>query len=455
MLRGRGKAALTGFIAVLGAAAGVALAATGDLTPQGCIEDDPPDRGCGGSIEGLGSPDGMAFSRDGRSLYVASAVDDAIVRLKRTASGVLKQKGCVADQDTGPAGCAQTAKGLDAANSLALSPDGRFLYAGSRIDNAIVRFARNPKTGALDPDGCIEDSQDGPDECAQTAGVIDAVNGLAISGDGRSLYALSQDQDAIVTFKRDQGSGALTRAGCINDPVGMGTDPCNRTQPGLNVPTSVQLSADGKSLYVTGQFDDALVRFKRKSSGRLEPKGCIADNDAPAEAGCATMVDGLSSVREAALSHDGRSLYTVSTTFGNDAVDTFKRNRKSGALTYQGCLDDDDSGEEACAVTGPGLTNALGLAVSKDGASVYVAAGQDSAYEGDDTIVELRRNTSTGALVEFDCIDDPDPLEAPESCGANAEGLHGAATVAISPDDASVYVASIHDQAIVRFDRER
>src|SRR6266852_6272023 len=75
-------------------------------------------------------------------------------------TGALTPKGCIADPEHNLAGCARTAAGLDEVYSLAISPDGRSVYAvsdGSRYggDAAIVRFARNPTTGALTPQGCI------------------------------------------------------------------------------------------------------------------------------------------------------------------------------------------------------------------------------------------------------------------------------------------------------------
>ena len=93
----------------------------------------------------------IAISPDGRSVYVASSKSDAIAIFSRNQrTGVLTQPagsgGCVAAKGAG--GCA-TAIGLDGPNSVAISANGRNVYATSRDSNSIASFARDPKTGAL------------------------------------------------------------------------------------------------------------------------------------------------------------------------------------------------------------------------------------------------------------------------------------------------------------------
>src|SRR4051812_17308545 len=72
------------------ATAGVAFAAVGDLTAQGCIDDnDTGADACAGSTDGMGGAQAVATSPDGRSVYVGSFSDDAVVRFDRDpASGV-------------------------------------------------------------------------------------------------------------------------------------------------------------------------------------------------------------------------------------------------------------------------------------------------------------------------------------------------------------------------------
>ena|SRR5918994_1963157 len=68
-------------------------------------------------------------------------------------------KGCIDDNDPpdGPDACAESTNALDEANSVAVSPDGKSVYASAGVeftgDDAIVRFDRNTSTGALAPAG--------------------------------------------------------------------------------------------------------------------------------------------------------------------------------------------------------------------------------------------------------------------------------------------------------------
>ena len=47
---------------------------------------------------------------------------------------------------------------------------------------------------------------------------------VAVSGDGRNVYATSFGSDSITRFDRDPATGNLTRAGCITSGMGCGTD---------------------------------------------------------------------------------------------------------------------------------------------------------------------------------------------------------------------------------------
>src|SRR6185503_10203304 len=66
------------------------------------------------------------------------------------ATGDLTVRPCTGDNDDGPAGCTQSTDGLSGINDVAVSPDGKSVYAVSSTDSALVRFARTA-TGALVP----------------------------------------------------------------------------------------------------------------------------------------------------------------------------------------------------------------------------------------------------------------------------------------------------------------
>jgi hypothetical protein len=80
----RGGLVAVGAVVAALALGTAALAATGKLTPAGCIEDNDfgPDD-CARHTDGLRNVIGLALSRDGRSAYVASRSDDAVTVFRR------------------------------------------------------------------------------------------------------------------------------------------------------------------------------------------------------------------------------------------------------------------------------------------------------------------------------------------------------------------------------------
>src|SRR4051812_46926003 len=124
---------------------------------SGCLADrSKPIFGCTlvralhGPAPFLGS-EAIAASPDGKTVYVASSKSNAIAIFKRNSNtGELTQQsgtaGCIAER--GREGCAR-ANGLRGPNSVAVSPNGRNVYATSVGTDSITVFQRNPETGAL------------------------------------------------------------------------------------------------------------------------------------------------------------------------------------------------------------------------------------------------------------------------------------------------------------------
>ena len=421
---------------LIAAAPAAAVPDYGALTPAGCIADAGNVAGCGTTQQGLSSANSVATSPDGKSAYVASFIDDAIVRFDRnTTTGALTPAGCIADVGDA-ASCGTTQQGLNGASSVAVSPDGKSVYVASVDDRSISRFDRNTSTGALTPAGCIADVGDTAG-CGTTQQGLNSAQAVTVSPDGKSVYVASFTDDAMARFDRNIITGALTPAGCIAD-VGD-TAGCGTTQQGLDGASSVGVSPDGKSVYVASFTDDAMARFDRSiTTGALTPAGCIAD--AGDTAGCGTTQQGLNGAQAVTVSPDGKSVYVASA--DESAIVRFDRNT-TGALTPAGCIA--DVGDPAgCGTTQQGLRGASSITVSPDGRSVYAVS------QLDDAIVRFDRNTTTGALTLAGCIADAGD---PAGCGTTQEGLKGAYSVVVTSDGKSVYAASFTDDTIVRFDR--
>lgn len=282
----------------------------------GCISNGGSGGACT-SATGMTNLFESAVSPDGRQFYGADAGGNLLVFDRDPASGVLTQKagaaGCL--NNTGILGCTN-ADALAILIAVALSPDGRHLYAAAAGDDAVSAFSRDPATGVLTQLAgtakCTNET--GSDGCADGRG-LDFTITLAVSPDGRNVYSVGSDSDAIAIFDRDLVSGALTQkagvAGCISESGSGGECTDGRA---LDGPQSVAVSADGERVFVGTNASRALVIFHRDpATGALtQPSGTAGCLHALGSHGCLD-VDVFTSLRWLALSADGSSLYGTST----------------------------------------------------------------------------------------------------------------------------------------------
>ena len=421
-----------------------AAAATGDLIQK------PGAAGCL-SVVGFCSPavglDGaqsITVSPDGRNAYVASVDSDAVVVFDRGGDGTLIQKpgraGCISD--TGAGRC-RDGTALDFAKSVTVSPDGRNAYVASETSDAVAVFDRARDGRLVQKPGrsaCISDTGAGP--CADGT-ALDRADSVTVTPDGENAYVASEASDAVAVFDR-AADGTLTQkpgtAGCISQ---TGAGPCT-DGTGLDFATSVVVSPDGRSAYVASLLGDAVAIFDRSGDGTLTQKpgtaGCIsATGGGRCRAG--TALDGAVSVT---VSPEGRSVYVSSR--DSDAVAMFDRTR-NGRLVQKpgeaGCIS--DTGAGPC-LDGTALEDALAVTVSSDGLTAYVASDRSDALSVFDRAPNgtLAQRPGTAG-----CISDG----GAGPC-ADGAGLDGALSVTLSPDGRNVYTASSPGNAVALFDRE-
>jgi DNA-binding beta-propeller fold protein YncE len=254
----------------------------GTLSPRGCISDSGRGFGLAGPSrrgdcrtakhDSLGLAFGIAVSPDGKSVYVASLIGDAVTRFKRGPNGALTYAGCVANN--GKHGCRRARHdSLDGSAGVAVSPDGSAVYVGA--EDAVTRFERGAN-GALKERECI--AADRADGCKRAAhdSVRDAY-GIAVSPDGKSIYASSYEVDAISRFK-PRANGALSYRGCIAD---QGAEGCKKApHRSLNSAVGIAVSGDGRSVYAAGYGANSITRLSRGPGGALYYRGCIANHGA-------------------------------------------------------------------------------------------------------------------------------------------------------------------------------
>jgi DNA-binding beta-propeller fold protein YncE len=392
----------------------------------------------------------VAVSPDGGNVYVAASDANAIAVFARDArSGALRQRpgtaGCIAAAGAG--GCAR-ARSLTGPNSVAVSGDGKTVYATSFRSDAVAVLRRNRATGALRQakgrSGCVS-GRAGTTGCTAVR-ALDGPDVVAVSPDGRNVYVGSFVGNAIAVFDRDASSGALSQpadgGGCI---AAAATDGC-ATGLALNAPEGMAISGDGMTVYVATAVSNAVVVLTRNgSTGTLsqatDGSGCIV---AAPLAGCTTGTQ-LAGANAVAVSPRGDSVYATSLT--SNSVTSFARTPSTGTLAQL-------SGTSACVISllavgcslGRAFSAPEGLAVSPDGATVYATAF------GSGSVVVLDRDAGSGALKQKPrrpgCL-----VKAARQQCLRGRALLGASSIAVSPDGRNVYATAFASDAVAVFRR--
>jgi DNA-binding beta-propeller fold protein YncE len=471
---------LLGLVAVLASVAGAAgPPVTGALAQlagtAGCAYEPPPAGDEPSPLAGkcaeartLATPNALAVSPDGRTVYVAATADDAIAVFARDpARGTVRQTagaaGCVSDLTD--AGCTFAAP-LVQVQAVAVSPDGRNVYAAG--DQGVAVFSRDAATGALRPlagkAACLSDGGDG--DCTDATGMDDPA-GIAISPDGRNAYVASASSGLVAVFAR-AADGSLTQltgaAGCVAPPQGDDEGgpaplPCDEAPVlagGSSTRAPVVVSPDGRHVYVAG--DGVVAVFARSSAnGALAAASatCLAGPGAAAQGLKCGDARGLGTATGIAVSPDGRMLVVSSSPIVSaegdlDAGIAVFRRDAAGALTQTGCIT--GAGRASCE-TGRGLaTDAVApytpneVAFSPDGASLYVA----TATSGEDNGTIAAFAVAAGTVKQL--AGAPGCLGAAAGC-THVTGLLGTSAIVVSPDSRNVYAAGYLDGSLGVFAR--
>ncbi len=355
-------------------------ARTGELTQArgtaGCIAADGAN-GCARAL-GLHGPNSVTVSRDGRSVYATSLESDAIAVFRRNRStGALTQTGCISGATT--SGCT-TGRALDGADVVVVSRDGKNVYVGSFLGNAVAVFARSASTGALTQPagvaGCIGGAP--ADGCA--AGVaLGAPEGMAISADGDSVYVAAAVGNALGVLARDPATGALTQAtdgtGCI---VATPLAGCT-TGTQLAGANAVAVSPDDTGVYVTSLLSNSVTSFTRSTTtGQVTQKsgtsGCVIFVLA---VGCSLGRE-MSAPEGLTVAPDGADVYVAA--YVSSAIDALQRDTQSGELMQKsrrpGCV---TGGATPGCTPGRALGRVSSVVVSPDGRNLYSAAFASNA----------------------------------------------------------------------------
>jgi DNA-binding beta-propeller fold protein YncE len=304
----------------------------------------------------LGGAVDMVVSPDGKQLYVASGhLGNNVSYLSLDSSGNPTFVGCIGDFT----GCTPTAPSgaLDFAFGVAVTPDGKQLYASGHSGNDVSHMTLNA-LGVPTFVGCVGDLSG----CTATtpAAALDSVEGLAVSPDGKQLYAVTSTGD--VSHLTLDSSGKPTFSDCVGVSSG-----CTATNPQLllGLGTRVVVSPDSKQLYAVSA--NGVTHLTLGSSGAMTFASCVGGVSpctAPSISGALADLDAV------AVSPDGKQLYTGQASNGSGNVSHLTLD-SSGTPKFASCVGVTPAG---CTHTSSGTLEYVdGVTLSPDGKHLYAA----------------------------------------------------------------------------------
>ena len=174
-------------------------------------------------------PHQAQFDPSGKYIVVPDKGCDRVLVYTLDAGGKLHRveaAGAAARETSGP-------------RHVAFHPGNRFAYVINELDSTVVAYRFDTGSGALHPFQVVSALAD--DFTANSRG-----SEIAMSPDGRHLYASNRGADTVATFAVDRASGRLTLTG--SSPAGGKT------------PRFFTLTADGATMFVANEEGHNIVR---------------------------------------------------------------------------------------------------------------------------------------------------------------------------------------------------
>jgi 6-phosphogluconolactonase (cycloisomerase 2 family) len=258
----------------------------------------------------LNNSEALAVPPDSRDVVIGAYAASQLALLRRDASGGVRFASCLGES-VGRFRCSGV-RGLRGIADVAFSSDGRNLYVASKQPSAgLLVLGRTGATGALrqlaGARGCVQEQGRAQPErppCGEVPASAYVPMRVRVSPDDRTVVTVSdsgKEGTGIFVFARDSGTGALTPLTCY---VAKWRPPCEALPTASGV-DDVVYARDSRALIVSG-YETLDVLTLDPATGTLAPRQCLA---AKAAAGCTqASVPGAESL---ALAPDGRRLYAA------------------------------------------------------------------------------------------------------------------------------------------------
>ena len=272
----------------------------------------------------LADPRGAAISPDGEWMVVANLGDESLVSLERDpAAGAVVPRDREAQNVDDPSDAAPEVEGLDEPLAVAFAPNGTDVYVTDTSEYAVSLFRLDPGSGEL---SYVETERDGDNDPGDPGGVVEGLYepwDLAVAPDGGGLYVAGNNEDALVAFDRDTATGRISFLELESDGVG-GVD-------GLSGVEAIAISPDGRSVYAAGSGGEEAAVFARDlGTDALTFLEAEVDGvDDPQDSGPA--VDGFEfGPTDVAVAPDGSQVYFGAFR----ALTRFQRDTATGRISF-------------------------------------------------------------------------------------------------------------------------